>query len=195
MVSYEGEQRRQAKANEIAQGFQEKLSWPPQRWEVFAPPWVLLREGAICYINGLFMAAALMARASLETAVYLAISTDIYEEPGTKKVNLSYTDERDWGKILAEALKRKYLTKKDVKDIAFVRDYGNLTAHWGQKVHHMVKGSQTTQVSTHGGRNDPFTFQSTVPSVDVSKFTISEAKATAILRKNVRVLKSLADRL
>ncbi len=141
------------------------------------------------------MASALMARASIETAVYLAISTDIYEEPGIKKVNLSYTDERDWGKILAEARKRKYLTKKDVKDIALVRDYGNLTAHWGQKVHAKVKDSLTSQINVGEDKSDPFTFQSTVPSVDVSKFTISEAKATIILKKNVQVLKSLADRI
>ncbi len=194
MVSSEGEARRRAKAEEMAQGLQPMLSWPAPRWEVFAPPWFLIREGAICYMNGQFMASALMARASIETAIYLTISTDIYEDPSSSKVNLSYADERDWSKILAEACKRKYLTKKDVKDIKFIREYGNLTAHWGQKVHGVVKENQNVNMR-RSIRADPFTFQSTVPSVDASRFIVTEAKATTILRKSIRVMESLAKRI
>lgn len=190
------EKRRKAIANEMAQGLEDKLAWPPYLWGIFAPPFVLLREGAICYIVGQFMALALMARASIETAVYLAITTDVYEEPSTKKIDFGYSDERDWSKILAEARKRGYLNKKDVADITFIRTYGNLIAHWGQKVHLNAKDSQVSRINSQKEINvEPFTFQSTLPSMSLTKFFITEVKATIILRKSIRVLKSLADKI
>lgn len=208
MVSYEGEERRKKIANEIGQGLMGKLSWPPYRWEVFAPPFTLLQEGVMCYVNGLFMASSLMARASVETAVYLAITTDIYANEGdSQKVDLSY-DKKAWDHILAKAhdgtIKGKrvceglhYLTKADVKDILYVREYGNIVAHWGQRVHRRARESQQADgiVKHYAKRADPFTFAQTVSTVNVSKFLVNEAKATTILRKSVKVLNSMADRI
>jgi hypothetical protein len=192
----EGEGRRKAKADKFGVGLMDKLSWPPYKWEVFGPPWVFFREAVICYVNGQFMAFSLMTRAAIETAIYLAISIDIYaNETDMKKINLDYTNERDWSKILHEAEKRGYLTKKDIVNINFIRNYGNIVAHWGQKVHFEIRNKQHNTNKQRIRPDSIFTFASTTQGLNLSKFIISETKATTIMRKGVNVLESLADRI
>lgn len=197
MVTYPGEEKRKNIANKIAYGLPEKLQWPPYRWEVFAIPYMFLQECAFCYINGFYNASALMARTSLEAAIYLSISTDIYaEDNALNKVDLSLTDERDWTKLINKAKKLKYVVKQDVENINFVRYYGNMIAHWGQKVHSAAKIAKSTQTGkSYIKGSHPFTFVQTVPEVNLNKFIVTEAKATTIQRKCVKVLMSMADRI
>ncbi len=198
MVSYEGEKRRQAKADKLAIGLLERLSWPPYLLEVFGPPWVFLRQGVICYVNGTYMPFVLMARTALETAVYLSITTDIYGHADyAEKVDLSYADERNWKLILEEAYKRKLLTKKDIRNIEYVRRNGNMVAHWAQKVHYRFKENESNNIKRKAPLKgkEYFTFQATVPSVNLNKFIITETKATLILKKSIDILKSMSDRV
>ena len=92
--------------------------------------------------------------------------------------------------------RRKYLTKRDIKNIDSIKDCGNAAAHWGQKVHEKAKQNQSLSINKKLNRNsDPFTFQSTVPPMNLSKFIVTEAKATKVLKKSISVLGFLASRV
>ncbi len=98
----------------------------------------LFHEALCCFQNGAFQGTAIMCRASLEAAIYTAVTrTPRMPKAGwgpmSSSIDLSSIEDR-WGSIVKSAKDRNLLDKSTEDLIKQVRDRANFVVHWGQQL-------------------------------------------------------------
>jgi hypothetical protein len=139
----------------------------------------LLRESLSCYQNGACMAAAALCRASVESAVYLAITRypKYQREWGIvrTRTSLDYIDEK-WGRMLELAVAAGIVNKHTKAMIERIREAGNYALHRSQKVDWAVRRIATNPTI----------------KIPVGEW-YNEEKARVILRQTIAVLNRIGE--
>ena len=132
----------------------------------------LFREALNCYQNGAYMATCAMCRASVEAAIYLAL-TRIMKNEYEAEVKLDYVRAR-WDCIWHLAFEKLNLPTELQKEIDKIRERGNFALHYGQRLDKKTSNLKTPKPIT---------------------LWINREKALETLRKTVRILRIVIGKL
>mgnify|MGYP000667840764 CR=1 FL=1 len=148
-----------------------------ETYSLFGSAIDLFREALSCYQNGAYMAAALMCRACIETAVYLLISRKIEWQKDleiVQDVEVNYNSIRDeWKCILCKAKMHGYIDDELEQRIGEVREFGNFVAHYGQRydkesiraIEKIIKDKNTKEIKYWINREDSLQILNTTVSL------------------------------
>ncbi len=127
---------RQVKVGELWSGLElQKLD--NERTTLFMPSLDLLRETTSCFQNGAYLATAVMCRAAIETAVYIAVTRNAIKktgnarQEGVMRINFDHI-QSDWGRIIQSAKDKKIVDTTIEDRINFVRSKRKFGSHLAQ---------------------------------------------------------------
>ncbi|MDG6920894.1 MAG: hypothetical protein JRN59_05135 [Nitrososphaerota archaeon] len=121
---------------------------------IFGDVYDLLREAMSCYQNGAFLAASIVCRSAVESALYVAVSRTLQIERvasiSSESVAIDYQHRDARRRKIMELAKEKGLLKGNLAGrVRWVFDLGDFGAHFGQRLDKEIFGSNLEDLYPH----------------------------------------------